>query len=196
MNKQEAIDKLEHLKCLLEEGIKDNYNYGFINALNYALNIVKQLDEPEKLDKPERPVVPQFVADWLEVCKENLGFSLSSAMSHSTSVMKAQPNEVQGFFNLKDNQETFAKAWLFGYEVKKEKLYTVEIPNLNSDGYTKVYLGRNKDNTVGLCIWGCCSSIEFVNNWKQLDSAQLTESEIKKDYSWAWQFAKGISEDE
>ncbi|MCO4480122.1 hypothetical protein Si129_00804 [Streptococcus infantarius subsp. infantarius] len=119
MNKQEVIEELEYLKRLLEKGSKDNYNSGFINALTYALNVTNELDESEK------PVVPQFVAEWLEVCKENLGFSLSSAMSHYTSAMKAQPKKVQGWFNLKSNQETFAKAWLFGYEVKKEKLYTV-----------------------------------------------------------------------
>ena len=57
MNKQEVIEKLEYLKNLLEEGSKDNYNNGFINALNYTLNVVKQLKEPEK------PVVPKFVAE-------------------------------------------------------------------------------------------------------------------------------------
>ena len=75
----------------------------------------------------KKVIVPKFVADWLEVCKENLGFGLSTAMSHSTSAMKKQPNWVKGWFNLKDNQETFAKAWLFGYEIEKEKLYKVSL---------------------------------------------------------------------
>lgn len=117
MNKQEALKKIEKLEGLTIKDKDFNFDIEMIPK-GEALEIVNQLDEPEK------PVVPQFVADWLEVCKENLGFSLSSAMSHSTSVMKAQPNKVQGWFNLRDNQETFAKAWLYDYEVKKEKLYT------------------------------------------------------------------------
>lgn len=131
MNKQEALKKIEKLDGLT---IKDN-DFSFDIEMipkGEALEIVDQLDEPVK------PVVPQFIADWLEVCKENLGFSLSSAMSHSTSAMKAQPKKVQCWFNLKNNQETFAKAWLFGYEVEKEKLYTVKFANEN---FGKMYIG-------------------------------------------------------
>lgn len=131
MNKQEAIEKIEKLKGL---NIKEKNLILDIEMIpkGDVLEIIEQIDEPEKT------VLPQFIADWLEVCKENIGFSLSSAMSHSTSLMKAQPNKVQGWFNLKDNQETFAKAWLFGYEVKKEKLY-------------EVFLKRTGDQ-LGVCV--------------------------------------------
>lgn len=114
MNKQEAIEKIE-----------GSLMYEVTRHIGKAVNIYDVIDIVKQIDGPEKPVLPQFIADWLEVCKENIGFSLASAMSHSTSLMKAQPNKVQGWFNLKDNQETFAKAWLFGYEVKKEKLYEV-----------------------------------------------------------------------
>lgn len=131
MNKQEAIEKIKNLKgiTILDKTI--NFDSEMIPKGD-VLEIIEQIDEPEKT------VLPQFIADWLEVCKENIGFSLSSAMSHSTSLMKAQPNKVQGWFNLKDNQETFAKAWLFGYEVKKEKLY-------------EVFLKRTGDQ-LGVCV--------------------------------------------
>lgn len=131
MNKKEAIEKIKKLEGLTILDKTINLDSEMI-LKKRVLNIVNQLDEPEK------PVVPQFIADWLEVCKENLGFSLSSAMSHSTSAMKAQPKKVQGWFNLKNNQETFAKAWLFGYEVEKEKLYTVKFANEN---FGKMYIG-------------------------------------------------------
>ena len=74
-------------------------------------------------------MVPQFVADWLEVCKENLGFGLSLAMSRYTSAMEKQPDNLKDWLRLKDNQETFAKAWMYGYEIEKEKLYTARIKN-------------------------------------------------------------------
>lgn len=178
MTKQEALKKIEKLEGL---NIKDkDFNFDIeMIPKGETLEIIEQIDEPEK------PVVPQFVADWIEVCKENLGFSLSSAMSHSTSAMKAQPNEVQGWFNLKDNQETFAKAWLFGYEVEKEKLYTVEFPNPNSDDH--LVLRKNFDGKV-------CVNLLYSEYWRENESTQLTEAEIKQDFSWAWQFAKEVEE--
>lgn len=120
MNKQEAIEKIEKLKGLT---IKEKNLILDIEMIpkGDVLEIIEQIDEPEKT------VVPLFVAEWLEVCKENLGFSLSTAMSHSTSAINRQPNWVKGWFNFKDNQETFAKAWLFGYEIEKEKLYKVSL---------------------------------------------------------------------
>lgn len=185
MNKQEAIDKINNMGTLKIRDTTLHQQFDTVDK-NKVLDIISKIHEPQKV------VVPQFVADWLEVCKENLGFGLSTAMSHSTSAMKKQPNWVKGWFNLKDNQETFAKAWLYGYEIEKEKLYTVEIPNPNGDGYGRVYLGRNEDNKIELRIWDHFSSIEFSNDWKQFDNAQLTEDEIKKDYKWAWQFAKEV----
>lgn len=120
MNKQEALKKIEKLKGLT---IKEKNLILDIEMISKGdvLEIISQIDESQKV------VVPQFVADWLEVCKENLGFCLSNAMSHSTSAMNKQPNWVKRWFNFKDNQETFAKAWLFGYEVEKEKLYKVSL---------------------------------------------------------------------
>ena len=82
----------------------------------------------------------------------------------------------------------------FGYEVQKEKLYTVEIPNPNAIGYSKIYLAKNKDGKVELFTWSGYTSIEFADNWKQEENAQLTESEIKEDFEWAWQFAKEVEQ--
>lgn len=174
MNKQEVIDKL---KAAIPKNNVDDYQRGEAAGLNFALLLLAELDEPEK------PVLPQFIADWLEVCKENLGFSLSSAMSQSTSVMKAQPNKVHGWFNLKNNQETFAKAWLYGYEIEKDKLYTVELPNPNAGGH--VVLCKTSDGIVSIAFSG-------MARWKGGKNFQLTEAEIKKDFGWAWEFAEEV----
>lgn len=81
----------------------------------------------------EKPVIPQFVADWLEECKgwdedsqtyeedNNTGFL--SAMDEGTCGMSAP---VTQWFRKKGNEETFAHAWLDGdYEIEKEKLYYI-----------------------------------------------------------------------
>lgn len=111
MNKQEVIEKLEYLKRLLEEGSKDSYNYGFINALKYTLNVVKQLKEQEK------PKVPQFVADMI-VKRKRAGQSVVKAIEN----LRFYEDACKW---VRNNGETFVKAWLYGYEVEKEKLYEV-----------------------------------------------------------------------
>lgn len=54
MNKQEAIDEIENA---IPDYILNDYQRGKETGLSYALELVEELDEPEK------PIVPQFVAD-------------------------------------------------------------------------------------------------------------------------------------
>ena len=74
----------------------------------------------------------------------------------------------------------------FGYEVEKEKLYTVEIPNPNSAGGKLVL---SKQQSTGRLILEMLNS--DINKPKYL---HLTEAEIKKDFGWAWQFAEEVGE--
>ena len=189
MNKQEVIEKIEELKKHSCGALGDDW---ISLGIDKALNVVKQLDEPKK------PVVPQYVADWIKWCKRN-SVTLLGAMSPIDELGTAICNDkkvrsLDAFKWATQNQETFARAWLFGYEVEKEKLYTVEIPNQNGSGYSKIYLAKNKDSGVELFTWSGYTSIEFADNWKQEENAQLTESEIKKDFDWAWQFKEEVKE--
>lgn len=181
MNKQEfqqTIKNMKPPKFFTAITLNEAYEAGFEEAKGNALCNSCFLNEPEK------PVVPQFIADYVasEQCS-------CSTLSEAIDNMDGEERTLDWFYV---NAETFVKAWLYGYEVEKEKLYTVEIPNSNGDGYGVVYLGRNEYNKIELRIWDCYSSIEFADNWKQFDSAQLTESEIKEDFGWAWQFAEEV----
>lgn len=129
MNKQEVIDELENA---IPDFILNDFQRGKETGLTYALELVEELDEPKK------PVVPQFVADWLVVCKENLAVGLAIAMRFSFLAANDQPEETIQWFKSAKNQETFAKAWFFGYEVEKEKLYTVEF---SDEDFGKIYIG-------------------------------------------------------
>ncbi|MFH6636343.1 DUF1642 domain-containing protein [Streptococcus suis] len=158
MNKQEAIEKLTEIAN----------GTGWISHKS-ACNVVVQIHEPQKV------VVPKFIADKIEYCKNTEGYGLFHAMDYC--------------FNYKDsadwlecNQETFAQAWLFGYKVEKEKLYTVEIPNPNIVGNEVFALMKNGFNQVVMLK-------KFGVDWKKERGFQLTESEIKQDFGWAWQFA-------
>jgi hypothetical protein len=81
-----------------------------------------------------------------------------------------------------DNQYNFIKAWFDGCDIEQEKLYTVEIPNPNGDS-----------NRYGLCkVDGKIIVGSFVFGLDRANNAKLTESEIKQDFDFLWQFAKEV----
>ena len=41
----------------------------------------------------KKPAVPQFVADWLEVCKDNLALSLANSMNNVVMRTNNQPDK-------------------------------------------------------------------------------------------------------
>ncbi|MGP6395776.1 DUF1642 domain-containing protein, partial [Streptococcus dysgalactiae subsp. equisimilis] len=62
---------------------------------------------------------------------------------------------------------------------KKEKLYTVEIPNPNIIGNEHTVLMKNGfGQIVMLRVCG--------DDWRTDKGYQITESEIRKDFDWAW----------
>ena len=71
---------------------------------------------------PEKVKIPQLVADWIKVAKPI--YSLSGAMVYGSP-------GVNKWLESWDNQETFARAWLDGYEVEQEKRYLVKVVGMN-----------------------------------------------------------------
>lgn len=168
MNKQEVIKELKSGKYRLADTKHEiEYNKGIGEAIHYIENCSIEL---------EKPVVPQFVDTWIQGAKYN-GFDLYEAMTDDEMSDKVATWIVC-------NSEIFAKAWFFGYEVEKEKLYTVELPNPNGDS-----------NRYGLCkVDGRIIIGSFVFGLNKAINTKLTEAEIKKDFEWAWQFAKEVDE--
>lgn len=74
--------------------------------------------EIEGMVEREKVKVPQFVADFIAEQKK-LGHTLSYSIDASMSDIVAE-----WYW---DNSELFALAWIFGYEVEKEKRYFVKI---------------------------------------------------------------------
>lgn len=110
MNKQELIDYCN--------AIKENKSQ-IINCIDVN-GIIKKI---EQLYEPQKITIPQVVADWIEWTKKQ-GLDLQDAMN----LISGEENEklLRWFYN-ESNQETFARAWLDGYEVEKEPKYTVKI---------------------------------------------------------------------
>lgn len=109
MNKQKLIKSISYLPsdCSRPRPMIDKLT---------ALELIKLLDEPQKV------TVPQFVADWIEECK-NDDFHLFGAMEE----MSLHQKKLDYWFREDDNMELFARAWLDGYTVEKEKYYKIEV---------------------------------------------------------------------
>lgn len=87
-----------------------------------------------------KPIVPQCVADWIDVCKENLAIGLYTAMNPDFLKQWNKSDELICWIKKARNQDIFARAWVDGYEVEKEPRYTVKMKGVF--GYSK-YLNRD-----------------------------------------------------
>lgn len=159
MNKQEAIEEIkDEIKRNGKRSGSLDYLNGKRDGLVDALKIIKQIDEPKKA------VVPQYIDTWIQVAEYN-GFDLYEAMTDET------PDKVSTWIVC--NPETFAKAWIYGYEIEKEKLYTVKFSN---EDFGKNYIGIFKAvNKFGI------SSLPFndddVKSW-------FTKDELERFKFW------------
>ena len=119
MNKQELIEKYE---CLNHDCFR-------------RVDTSKVLKDLKQLDEPEIVKVPQFVADWIKYCK-NTFLSLARALMIEEVDFYNYANQEDhsrliDFFGSGINQETFARAWMDGYEVEKEPKYTVRVKGVS-----------------------------------------------------------------
>lgn len=105
------------------------------NRIINCIDVDGIIDKIKQLDEPEKVKVPQFVADFIAEQKK-LGHTLSYSIDASMS------DRVAEWYW--DNSETFARAWLDGYEVEEEKRYTVRIKGVVEDSaYLKHQLQNN-----------------------------------------------------
>ncbi|HGR1634332.1 TPA: DUF1642 domain-containing protein, partial [Streptococcus pneumoniae] len=96
-----------------------------LNVPNNNIYITDDIVDKSKI----KVVVPQFVADWIEVCKEHLTTSLYTAMTPNFMKENNQSFDLILWIKKASNQDLFARAWLDGYEVEKEKRYLVTLKN-------------------------------------------------------------------
>ena len=108
MNKQELIKHFEEMEyvSIVQMGKK-----AFIDMI-------------EQLDEPQKPVVPQFVADWYEEHKDDFEIALW--------IIDGETKPFQTLVNMHQ----------FGYEVEQEKRYRVKVKGVSGDAR---YLNREVD---------------------------------------------------
>lgn len=119
MNRDEAVLKLIKVARISEAYAEDLYDSFF-----------------------EKPVVPQYVADWYEVNKEYLDYNIWEFVKH----WDMQPEDEFKNWMFDDDKNsiiTLVNMHQFGYEVEKENRYTVQIKRV--DGYGR-YLNKSTDS--------------------------------------------------
>ena len=182
MNKQEAIERIKNIDTLNINDMVAGQQVDMV-IKNQVLGIISQVDEPQKV------VVPKFVGEWIENHKGD--YSKWDEEARADFVFRA----IYELFRFGEGLNTwdftidekfsewttknaynFIIAILFEYTVEKEPLYTVEIPNPNG---LVVCLERLERGKIALSTLG---------------ESKLTESEIKQDFDFLWQFAKHVED--
>ena len=111
----------------------DDWHPSYLSISNNQFKL-KEEQPKVTLDEPKKPVVPKFVAEWIEYAKkkgDSLAISFKPWNLYGVEYSKADRW-------IEDNQETFARAWIDGYEVEKEPMYSVKL----GEGYFVEYQGR------------------------------------------------------
>ena len=121
-------------------GTKAVWINGILNELgsDYGTFKYKAGYEQGKFDgavECEKVTIPQFVADWIEKCKVIKKFKVSLAYAINSEVWSENSlsDECIDWLYNANNQETFARAWLDGYEVEKERRYLVKMKGIEEN---------------------------------------------------------------
>ena len=98
------------------------YRSGYEQGKLEGAWVGNQLKDADKIRRElNKPVIPQFVADVIEGAREQSP-ELEDALHYTWG---NGTKEFTEWYNKKSNRDLFARAWLDGYEVEKEKRYTV-----------------------------------------------------------------------
>lgn len=173
MSKDKAwlIQKVSDIFWRVE--IDGNFNIQNANIMfDDISNLIDQLDEPQK------PVVPQFVADWIESQDDPIyGMCVNYEMwgVNGDDGTTRFTGEIAEWFDDTLNVENYYRACIDGYEVEKEKKYYVDLD-------TAAYVAKWKgDGSVQIYTDSISGSDEY--------ELHLTEKEIKDYDKRYWPFA-------
>ncbi|MBW4143091.1 DUF1642 domain-containing protein [Enterococcus faecium] len=188
MNKQEAIKKLESIKVIGNDAIAACYN----ESINAGITLMKKIDEPQK------PVIPQLVAGWLEKSTdpftkaEKIAYLIKSKDGDSyyfcdwfvrDGIVTQEQGEELLAWATRQSYETLLSLYN-GYEVEKEPLYTVTI-NLDRKYHLVVDEGDGNDE-----ISTTLTTSHGVLGYRYF----LTEKEIKSADEKLWLIAVPVEE--
>lgn len=155
MNKQELIKYFEDLPYV---SVSQMGKKAFIDMI-------------EQLDEPQKPVVPQFVADWYEENKDSFDYNL---WEYLTDWEEQEPSDFKNWINEEYNTfKTLVNMHQFGYTVKEKKRYLVKFI-----GVGKLYECLNFDTTEKIWKFFDCNNTKDYRTYhtrKELEEAGFKE---------------------
>lgn len=181
MNKQEFQQKIKNMeppKNFTFISAHDAYEKGFEKAKGTALFNSYFLNEPEK------PVIPQFVADWIEDNREALEEYVFTNIRVVLPVIPAE-NPMYKWLDGK-GIGVIVDCIRNGYEVEKEKLYTarLKLVTYKSQGYinkTKetgnLFVAGSDESNSLYQVHFTQAELEELNVW---DNPAFEVEEVKK----------------
>ncbi|KKF49712.1 hypothetical protein Javan636_0038 [Streptococcus phage Javan636] len=194
--------KIEEAKEAIKARSKEMAEKNAINSFGHipvqqaipisdVIKILDQLDQPKTVLKKEH-------AEWLEELKNEFPYNLPNQLYHITRqgwgyglVFESNAGQKIKISNLDDGKlkKDLVNALIYGYTVEKEKLYTVVIPNPHEKQLSYVLMRRPNGNVIINVVHS--SNLDLLKTDNDL---QLTEAEIRKDFDWAWQWKKEVTE--
>ena len=156
-----------------------------MSYMDSAVSVTQVYDLIDQLDEPEKVVIPQFVADFIEKWKNEY---LTMSEWFNFNYDDDEEHEVFKWLYDNDYEENTRREYLlinairYGYEVEKEQLYYV----LDKHGKTLLMLMGGEVCTSGGYV---LSESTFTK-----DIYQLTEKQIKDYDQRFWSFALEVTE--
>ncbi len=150
----------------------DDWHSSYMRTFNNQFKL-KEEQPKVTLDEPHKPVVPKFVADWIEYAKkkgDSLAISFKPWKPYGVDCSKADRW-------IEDNQETFARAWIDGCEVEKEPKWKI----INDQKYCLTSIEAGYGNSLH---WAFDSTkkrpILFDNEETAMYTAYITGGIVEK----------------
>lgn len=126
------LDQLDEPEVLSQEWIDEHRESTFDLDLDedFETVFIKVEDLQNLLmPKQELPVIPKFVADYIDGRKK-VGFPIYQAIRIVREISSFEHSQIREWLWTNKGQETFARAWLDGYTVEEEQRYVLKIGNL------------------------------------------------------------------
>lgn len=169
--KKELLKEIEgHLKETEGENASGTFDQGYEEGMDYATALIEH-----HIKEPELPVIPQFVADYIESARRE-NATLLGAMDHFLNT-----KEIKSWMRV--NQELFAKAWLSkdGYTIEPEKKYILK----NKRGFvSSIQVKQSRNDLTSNIIFNYTpyqqDAYKFSQKEKEFykDSFYLEEDEV------------------
>ncbi|TLQ11777.1 DUF1642 domain-containing protein [Lactococcus cremoris] len=155
------------------------------------------LEDKLKLQQQALPVVPEDVAEWIEILKTKGLKPLKNPETYEETGFTEETLQDIVFW-ISEHQEDYMRAWLDGYTVEKPQLFEVKMPIVYWDDYASqltngfefLRIDKETDETDFVIFLS-----NILSNTKKY-TVHFTEQEIKSIDERYWQFAVPVEDGE